>query len=538
MVLFYWKAIISMIKKHWLAVFAILMATLFLIGVPFTSKTEAINPASLFPAASGSSQIGAHTPSNLREDYGITLTPSGSSLETAQTASVSTSPAFPLKHSTDPTARYLVDQNGQPFFIVGEAAWSLIGQVSLEDAKLYIDDLAAREFNTVITTLVEGFYADHAPANYYNVEPYIPANDFSSPNDAYFAHADAVINYAASKGILVILSPNYLGCCGDGWRSVLEDQNTVGDAADFGTYVGNRYKEFPNLIYAWGNDMIPDNSNVRSKIDAMAKAVKSADPNHLHTFHASPEYSSWEIMNTYDYDWIDFNSVYTYNPVQGEVGYNYDPDNNPTTPPPQPLFLFESHYENDWAGMPAIVTRREGYVAVLSGASGYAYGNNPIWHMNGHPWWDVSDWRNHLNDEGRADMTNFQALFTSRDWVNLIPDREDTLVTGNKGSGEDYAAAALTAGGGTAIIYFPNNKTVTVDMSQISGSNANVWWFNPRNGNAQSAGTAATSGSHQFTPPANDDWLLVLDNADLNLSPPGNQMPPPDLNYKCFLPMT
>ena len=527
-----------MSKKRWLVAAAIWMALLFLIGVLFSSKIEAIKSAKLLMTNAVPLRHEERISSSSVEDLGTMPDLAAGPTGMVSGNSVLINFAFPLKLSTDPSARYLVDQNGQPFFIVGEAAWSLIGQVSLEDAKLYLDDLAARGFNTVITTLVEGFYADHAPANYYNVEPYIPANDFSSPNDAYFAHADAVINYAASKGILVILSPNYLGCCNDGWRSVLENQNSIADAASFGSYVGNHYKEFPNLIYAWGNDMIPGNSNVRNKIDAMAQAVKTADPNHLHTFHASPEYSSWEIMNSYDYDWIDFNSVYTYNPVQGEVAFNYDPDNNPNTPPPLPLFLFESHYENDWAGKPAIVTRREGYVAVLSGASGYAYGNNPIWHMNGHPQWDVSDWHNHLNDEGRADMTNFQALFTSRDWVNLIPDQEDTLVIGNKGSGEDYAAAALTAGGGTAIIYFPNDKTVTVAMNQISGTNANVWWFNPRNGNAQSAGTVATSGSHQFTPPTNDDWLLVLDNADLNLLPPGEQMPPTDLNYKCFLPMT
>ena len=220
-------------------------------------------------------------------------------------------PVFPLKLSSDSNVRYLVDQNNQPFFIVGEAAWSLIGQVSLEDAKLYLNDLAARGFNTVIVTLVEEYYTGKAPKNYYGVAPYVPANDFSSPNDAYFSHADAIINYAASKGILVILAPNYLGCCNDGWRSVLENKNTVTDAANYGTFIGNRYKNFPNLLYAWGNDMNPDNSNVRGKIDAMARAVKAADPNHLHTFHARPENSSWKIMTSYNYDWIDFNSVYT-----------------------------------------------------------------------------------------------------------------------------------------------------------------------------------------------------------------------------------
>ncbi len=442
-----------------------------------------------------------------------------------QPSSLSTMPAYPLKLAADPTVRYLVDQNNQPFFIVGEAAWALIGQVSLEDAQLYLDDLAARGFNTVITTLVEGYYADNAPANFYGTPPYLPANAFASPNEAYFAHADAVINYAATKGILVILSPNYLGCCNDGWRAVLENQTSLQDAAAFGTFVGTRYRTFPNLLYAWGNDMNPDNTNVRDKIEAMATAAKAADPNHLHTFHGSPESSTWEVQNLYNYPWLDFNSVYSYNPVQGEVAANYDPDNNLTTPPPMPLFLFEGHYENDWNNRPALITRRQGYVAVLTGASGYAYGNNPIWHMNGHPDWNTTDWHLHLNDEGRADMTHFQALFASRPWTQLVPDLNDALVTNNKGTGESYSAAARTLDGNTALIYFPEAKTITVDMIQISGTTANVWWFNPRDGSAQAGAALPTTGSHLFTPPSNNDWLLVLDNAALNLPAPGSGLP-------------
>ncbi|HNB52026.1 MAG TPA: DUF4038 domain-containing protein [Anaerolineales bacterium] len=461
--------------------------------------------------------------------FGIFVTINSAGKAVAQTVSdrenfVVTPPAFPLKLSSDPNARYLVDQNNQPFFIVGEAAWSLIGQVSLEDAQLYLDDLAARGFNTVIVTLVEGYYADNAPANFYNVQPYIPANNFSSPNEVYFAHADAVLNYAASKGILVILAPNYLGCCSDGWRNVLERQNTIQDAINYGTFVGNRYRDYPNLLYTWGDDMNPDNTNVRDKIAAMANAVKAADPNHLHTFHGGPEYSSLDIKNIFGYNWLDLNSVYTYLPVQGEMINNYDPDGNLNTAPPMPLFLFESHYETDWDNRDALTTRREGYVAVLTGASGYAYGNNPIWHMNGHPFWNPTDWHLHLTDEGRTDMTHFMALFNSRDWVSLVPDLNDTLVTANKGSGEDYSAAAITADGNTAIIYFPSAKTLQVSLDKINGAQARVWWFNPQDGSAQDAGTLPTAGIQAFTPPSNQDWLLVLDNADLNLPAPGSSL--------------
>jgi len=44
---------------------------------------------------------------------------------------------FPLRKSPDPNARYLVDANNDPFFINGATPWSLIGQVSKEDAERY-----------------------------------------------------------------------------------------------------------------------------------------------------------------------------------------------------------------------------------------------------------------------------------------------------------------------------------------------------------------------------------------------------------------
>ena len=82
------------------------------------------------------------------------------------------------------------------------------------------------------------------------------------------------------------------------------------------------------------------------------------------------------------------------------------------------------------------------------------------------------------------------------------------------------------------------NKTVTVALNQISGQTVNVWWFNTRGGSAQSDGALATAGTHQFSAPTNDDWLLVLDDADRNLPAPGTlPYPPPDLEYNSFLPI-
>jgi hypothetical protein len=149
-----------------------------------------------------------------------------------------------------------------------------------------------------------------------------------------------------------------------------------------------------------------------------------------------------------------------------------------------------------------------------------------MWHMNGHPVWTPTDWRLHLNDTGRADMTHFARLFNSRAWADLVPDLDNTLVTGNKGSGDAYAAAAITTDGVTAMVYFPFSKTVTVNMALIRGTNVNAWWFNLRDGTAQFAGLAPSTGSRQFSPPTNSDWLLVLDDAAANLAAPGQSVVP------------
>jgi hypothetical protein len=67
----------------------------------------------------------------------------------------------------------------------------------------------------------------------------------------------------------------------------------------------------------------------------------------------------------------------------------------------------------------------------------------------------------------------------------------------------------------------PTSRTVTVDMSKVSGTQAKAWWYNPSNGQTTLIGTFATTGARDFTTPGNSDWLLVIDDASQNLAAPG-----------------
>ena len=454
-----------------------------------------------------------------------TLTPTPTLINTPTEVSNDNSYVYPLKISTN--GRYFVDQNNTPFFINGDTPWSLIGQVSNEDADLYLQDAVRKGLNSIIVTLTESFYADNAPANYYGDMPFTTPNSFVTPNEAYFAHADWVIGKAAEYGIQVIIAPNYLGCCYDGWWDELMNNNSIEDAAWYGTYIGNRYKNFPNIMYVWGNDTNPCGYNStetsciqRDKIRAMAQAVFIADPVHLQTYHGAPEFSALDIFNPDSDPWLMANATYTYQPVQIKTLQDYNRQSA------LPFLLFESHYEGDWANALPSQVRRQAYIAVLSGAAGHHYGNNPIWHMNGKPG-DTSDsWKLHLDDEGRADLKHIRALFESRIWYTLVPDQTHSIVTSGYGSeiGNDYVGAARTSDGETVIVYIPLQRQIGVDMSKISGSTAVGWWFNPRYGTSQLIGFFPTIGIHTFTPPTYDDWVLVFDDASFNLPAPGSQI--------------
>ena len=52
----------------------------------------------------------------------------------------------------------------------------------------------------------------------------------------------------------------------------------------FGQYLGNRYKNFPNIIWMHGNDFQSwQNANDDALVQAVARGIRSVDLNHIHT---------------------------------------------------------------------------------------------------------------------------------------------------------------------------------------------------------------------------------------------------------------
>ena len=425
----------------------------------------------------------------------------GTAVEKAQSQSVVTQ-LFPSANK-----RYLVDQNQTPYLLQGDAAWSLIVGLNEADVEQYLQNRKDKGFNTVIVELVEHKFCKRPPLNEAGDTPFIAPGDFSTPNEKYFAHADGVIRGAAEHGIQVLLAPVYLGYAGtdEGWFDEivkLEPEKCLA----YGQYLGKRYKGFDNIIWVMGGDRRP--GEVVEKIDLIALGIREFDKRHLFTAHGLHEYSAAEDFA--GGRWININATYAH-----EIPHEKlleDCNRNPV----MPFFLIETTYEGEHNAS-IVQVRRQAYWAVLCGGFGHVMGNRPIWLFD--PGWQIA-----MDLPGSVGMMHWGKLFRSRPWFDLVPDQKHEVVTGGLGEfrGLDYLAAGRTPDGSTVIAYMPTRRTITVDMSKVSGAEALGWWFDPSTGKTTAAGTFPTRGAQQLTPPAKGDWVLVLDDASLNRLPPGN----------------
>jgi hypothetical protein len=408
---------------------------------------------------------------------------------------------FPLRVSED--HRHVVDRTGAAVFVQGEAAWSLIARLEREDAEAYLEDRRRRGFNLLMVNLLEHHYADNPPANAYGVKPFERDGDFATPNPAYFAHADWVLQRALDKELLILLCPAYLGFEGgeQGWFQEMV-QNGPDKLRAYGRFVGARYAGYPNVIWLEGGDYEPPPEHLRL-VNAVAEGIKEGGANQLHAAHWSPEVSGAEVPVS---GWLDLDTTYTYEPVYLKSLADYRRADN------RPHFLLESAYEAERESTPWSL-RGQAYHAVLTGAIGHVFGSRDIWAFE--PNWTAS-----LASAGSVSMTHVRTLFESVGWPSLEPDQRNRLLVRGIGTSGDreYAVLSSASDGTLAVAYVPTLREIGVDLSTLQKP-LRARWYDPSNGTFRDAALAAGgTGRVAFTPPGknasgDEDWVLVLEHA-------------------------
>ena len=420
--------------------------------------------------------------------------------------------------------RFLIKNDGSPFFWLADTAWELFHKLNREDAAEYLSTRASQQFNVIQAVALSEFDGLTVPNAYGrvpllknkngNIDPELPDVDKTAGEYTYWDHVDYIIDLANELGLYIGLLPTWGDKFNIAWGKgpvIFTPEN----AYIYGKWIGERYKNQNNIIWVMGGDRPIENETHLLIVRNMAAGIKESTNNkHLMTYHPTGFNSSSKYVH--NESWLDFNMLqsghggvniknyefvqkdYALVPVKptldGEPRYEDHPVN----------FNAENGYFDDYD------VRVAAYWSMLSGSLGHTYGHHSIWSFNT----EKKDyfplkWREAIHRSGGEQMRYVRELFMSRNFLELKPCQE--LISENY-NGANYTAAAK--GQNYAYIYSPNGLDIKINMNILSGDSSRAGWFNPRNGTYIFAGINKNKEIIKFIPPSsgrNNDWLLILD---------------------------
>ena len=429
--------------------------------------------------------------------------------------------------------RFLVCEDGRPFFYLGDTAWELFHRCDREEAETYLANRAAKGF-TVIQAVALAELEGLTVPNAYGELP-LTDRDPARPREAYFAHVDDIVRIATKLGLHIGFLPTWgRWVINAHWAPPRPEEPvfTPENARVYGRYLGERYREAP-LIWILGGDR--QASGVEPVWRAMAQGLSEGDGGtHLMTYHPyGPEASSTWLHNE---PWLGFNMIQSGHSRRAMPNYRMIAADY-ARQPVKPVFDGEPCYEDMSVGfMPgngyfgAQDVRQAAYWSVLAGACGHTYGCNSIWQMfkpgRAPVLGAFRPWPDSLDLEGAFDMRHVKALALSRPYLTRIPAPE-LVIAGSNGL-TDHVEAARDGHRGAAdatylMAYTPAlNQHLTLDTSCLRGSRFHAWWYDPREGVALDLGQVPNTGQYRpAAPTTGPDWVLVLDAADAGYAPPG-----------------
>jgi hypothetical protein len=395
-------------------------------------------------------------------------------------------PPAPLRFPIARRGACLIDAGGAAVWLHGEAAWSLL--VRLDDADLdrYLADRRARGVNALLVNLIEHKFADHPPLDRAGQPPFTTPGDFSTPNEAYFAHVDRVLARTAAAGMAVLLAPAYLGDKGgdEGWYAEIRRAGPDKLRA-YGRFLGARYRSMPNVVWVEGGDAPPMAAG--DEIEALVAGIRETDPVHLHTAH-SARYRS--ALDDYDRPWLDINTTYS-----DCEGHARQLRRDALRPRSIPTIFIEGTYEGEQASLSCTIS--QAYRTLLSGAAGHVFGNKPIWLFD-------PDWPAALDSPGSRAMQHLAQLIAANDLRDLAPDLDGTIATPGIAAARSHAGTTLA---------FVEIGPRTVHVPAGRGAARHARWFHPASGTTLDAGTLDPARALELSSPPGGPWLLIVEDS-------------------------
>ena len=391
--------------------------------------------------------------------------------------------------------RYLMHENGTPFFWQGETGWLLPERLDRAEAEWYLQRCREEGYNVVQVQVIDNVPAVNIYGQLSNTDGWNFAAIDRKGVYGYWDHLDYIIRLAEQNGIYIGMVAIWGGLVKDGKLSVEE-------AKKYGAFLGNRYKNRPNIIWFMGGDIQGD---IKPEVwNALATSIKAADPNHLMTYHPRGRYTSARWWSKAA--WLDFHTFQSGHRRYGQRMGNKDypiPDDTEEDNwmyvdstwaynPMKPVLDAEPSYEDIPMGLhdkneprwKACDVRRYAYWSVFAGSCGHTYGHNAIMQMlkPGYPTsygdaGDVKTWYQALNDPGFQQMKFVRQLILSFPYFERVGDQSIIVDNGTK-----YDRLIATRGTDYLLVYNYTSRDMKLDFTKISGEKKNVWWMSAGTG--------------------------------------------------------
>jgi len=396
---------------------------------------------------------------------------------------------WPSPISVSENGRYFVLPGGKPVFWLGTTQWQIFREHPLAEVELILGKTRENGFSFVQAMLLG--VGDGTQPNVFGETPW-KNDDPATPNEAYFERADAVVQAARQKGLVLVAGI---------YHQTMGNRVNTRNARAWARWIAERYSGAPNLIWSMYPRAEPEYTPL---LRELAIGLQQGDGGvHLITVHPDP---SPTTSSTYLHDegWLAFNSMQPWGSVElmySMIAHDYG------LRPVKPVVMAEGAYEQGTEygfDVTPLWVRRQAYYSYLTGAH-HSYGHNDSWRM-------LPTWKEALDSPGARQMGVLKGLFLGlEEWWSLVPD-QTVLASSGLIDGRLLSLAARHCDGRWVIAYFAHKASFEVDMGKVTaGNEAEAFWIDPRNGESTQTGSFATEGMKSFsTPNGWEDSLFLL----------------------------
>jgi len=386
-----------------------------------------------------------------------------------------------------PNGRCFVDDQGKPFFWLGDTQWELFHAFTAEDAGTVLKRRKEQGF-TAIQVMITGVGEGKLP-NVAGERPWL-GDDPSTPNEAYFRNVDRVVEAACELGLILV--PGV-------FHQVQRASITVDNARPYARWVAERYADVPNIV--WTTYPEAKEEYVPVVREVVAGLQEGDGGTHLITLHPDPSPASSSFIH--DEEWLDFNMIQPWQRpdlVYSMVSADY------ARSPVKPVVMAEASYEGARYGKvnTPLLIRQQAYWSYLAGGH-HTYGN-------GGNCDSPATWRSWIDSPGAAHVGVCRQILTGlREWWDLIPDQ--SIFAAGAGSGAAVNVAARCPKGEWALVYLSRSTTVSVRLDRVSAeAPITASWLAPTTGERRGIGGVPSTGVASFSTPGGwEDALLLFE---------------------------